>query len=404
MASTACGGPRLGRRGLLIAAAGAALAACRRDPTTAGPGPGRREDAELVIGASLELTGAGRALGVPQERALQITLDSLNEDGVPVGNLRRTVRIVVRDNASDPATAARQATELTTTENVHALLGGALAETSLAIVPVAQQQRVPFVSLASADSVAVPLSERTFVYKLTPDARDVARALAGFIRSQRHERVGLLAGPGVRGDSGVRAVRRALETVDRTLVHVARLPGGAGDPADAVGQLLARDPAAVVVWATAPDSGAAARALRQAGYDGPILFDDGAVAEETLSAENAAAVEGAYAVHPISLSGSSLTNTNSAGLARRDFVFRYLRQYGSFSGFAPYAADAVRLICTAARLGKSVDRGRLRAYLENQVSEGIVAAYSFTPIRHAGMEPGSLGVFQVTRGTWSRIA
>ena len=157
-------------------------------------------------------------------------------------------------------------------------------------------------------------------------------------------------------------------------------------------------------WATAPTSGAAARALRQAGYAGRIFFDVGAVAEETLSPENAEAVEGAYVVHPTSLGGSSLTNTTSAGLARRDFVFRYIQQNGSFSGFALYASDAVQLIATAARVGRSVDRGRLRVYLETQITEGIAGSYSFAPIRHGGMEPASLGVFTVFKGAWTRVS
>ncbi|MGI5214300.1 ABC transporter substrate-binding protein [Plantactinospora sp. CA-290183] len=403
MAAPAVGGWRLGRRGFLVAAAGGALAACGRE--TGDVRPPRRESGELVIGASLELTGVGQSLGVLQERALRITLDQLNADGIPVGNQRRRIRLIVQDNASDPGIAARQATELAARENVHALLGGCLAETSLAMIPVVQDQQVPFVSLASADGIALPLAQRTYVYKLAPDSRDVARALARLIRTQKHERVALLAGTGAHGDSGVQAVTRAFETLEQELVRVARLPGGAEpDLGAAVRRVLDREPDAVVVWATAPTSGAAARALRDAGYEGDIFFDAGAVAEETLSPDNTPAVEGAYVVHPISLSGSSLTNTTSAGLARRDFVFRYLRQYGSFSGFAPYASDALQLIANAARLGKSVDRGRLRAYLQNQVTEGIAGAYSFGPIRHGGMEAGSLGVFKVSRGAWSRIS
>ncbi|AVT30185.1 ABC transporter substrate-binding protein [Plantactinospora sp. BC1] len=394
----------LSRRGLLAAAATTLLAACGRDDQdpVGPPGPDARE---LVIGASLELTGPGQALGVLQERALKITVDKLNEQGVPVGNLRRTVRLVVRDNASEPRLAAQHATELATRENVHALIGGCLAETSLAIIPIAQQQQVPFISFAAADNLTVPLAQRTYIFKLTPDARDVARALAPLIRSQGFERVGLLAAPGAHGDSGVRALTAALKAVDVDLAKVTRLPRAENaDYRPAARKVTDPDPDAVVIWGTAPFSGTAARALRQTGYEGRIFFDAGAVAEDTLSETNAPAVEGAYVVHPASLNSSSLTNTSTAGLDRRDFVYRYIHLYGSFSGFAPYGADALRLIVNAARLGKSVDRGRLRAYLGNQITEGIAGAYAFAPIRHGGMEPDSLGVFTVVSGSWSRVS
>lgn len=67
-------------------------------------------------------------------------------------------------------------------------------------------------------------------------------------------------------------------------------------------------------------------------------------------------------------------------------MFRYIQQHGSFSGFAPYASDAVSLIVNATRLANSVDRGRLRVYLETLVLEGIAASYAFAPIGHGGME------------------
>ncbi|GIG85688.1 ABC transporter substrate-binding protein [Plantactinospora endophytica] len=404
MAESAVEAWTLSRRGLLAAAATTLIAACgRNDEGNSGPsGPGARE---LVVGASLELTGVGRALGVLQERALKITADKLNESGVQVGNLRRSLRLVIRDNASEPRLAAQHATELATRENVHALVGGCLAETSLAIIPIAQQQQVPFISYAAADNLTVPLAQRTYIFKLTPDARDVARALAALIRSQGLEKVGLLAAAGAHGDSGVRALTAALRAVDVDLVRVTRLPEEENaDFRPAARKVTGPDPEAVVVWGTAPFSGTAARALRQTGFEGRIFFDAGAVAEDTLSEANAAAVEGAYVVHPGSLGSSALTNTTTAGLDRRDFIYRYIHLHGSFSGFAPYASDSLRLVVNAARLGKSVDRGRLRAYLGTQITEGIAGAYSFAPIRHGGMEPDSLGVFTVVSGSWSRVS
>jgi branched-chain amino acid transport system substrate-binding protein len=403
MATAAFNPTALTRRGMLLATASTLLvAACGRSDENGQSGPTKGPQ-DLILGASLELTGAGSAMGVLQERALRITLDTLNEQGVPVGNLRRQLRLLVQDNLSDPKTAAEQATEMANRDQVHAIIGGTMAETSLAIIKVAQESQVPFMSLAAADEIVLPLPDRTYIYKLTPDATDVARQLARLISSQGLNKIVLLAAPGPHGNSGVRAMTGALKTVEVGLNRMVRLPATGADYTAAAKRVAISKPDGVMVWATAPSSGAAARALRLAGYNGPIFFDSGAVTEETLSAENAKAVEGSFVVHPMSLSGSSLTNTTSAGLARRDFVFRYIQQHGSYSGFAPYASDAVHLITTAARLASSVDRGRLRVYLARQVTEGIAGAYAFAPIRHGGMEPDSLGVFTVSRGEWTRI-
>ncbi|MFC4020659.1 ABC transporter substrate-binding protein [Micromonospora sp. GCM10011542] len=396
----------LTRRGLLAATAGTLLlGGCGRsgaaDGSGATPAP---TGADLVVGASLELTGAGPALGVLQERALALTLESLNTEGVRTGRLTRRIRLEVRDNHSDPRLAARQATELATVDGVHALVGGTRTETSMAIVPVAQQQRVPFVSLGFGDGIVLPLPARTFVFKLTPDAADMARRLARQIAAQGLRRVVLLAARGLHGDTGVRAVTAALAVADLELTRTVRLPATGEEFRRAAERVAAADADAVLLWATAPDTAAGARALRRAGYDGPLFLDAGAVAEETLEGDNAAAVEGAYAVHPMSLGGSTLTNTTTTALDRRAFTFRYLQRYGGFSGFAPYGSDALQLIANAAELSGSVDRGRLRAFLQNQITEGLAGSYSFASLRHGGMDGESLGIYTVSQGSWTRVS
>ncbi|MEU3453836.1 ABC transporter substrate-binding protein [Micromonospora sp. NPDC006766] len=409
MATAAFDSSVLTRRGVFAAAAGTLLlTACGRQdqqPEESQPGgTATPRGHELVIGVSLELSGRGAALGVLQQRAMEITVESLNLSGIPVGNLRRTVRLEIRDNHSDPREAARQATELTQRDEVHALVGGTSTETSMAIVDVAQEHQVPFLSLAAGDDIVLPLARRTYIYKLTPDAGDVARRMARLLNSLQVRRVALLAADGLHGDSGVQAARRALRDGGVDLIRTVRLPATGQSFGAAARRAVTGELDGVIVWGTAPDSGTAARELRRAGYRGPLFFDPGAVAEDTLSGANAAAVEGAYAVHPACLAASTLTTTTTAELARRDFTFRYIQRHGTFSGFAPYGSDAIQLLAKAARAASSTDRGRLRAYLQTQVAEGIAGAYAFAPIRHGGMDRDSLGVYVVSLGTWNRYS
>ncbi len=155
----------LSRRGLLIATATCMVAACKSDED--GSPVQDRHGITVLIGVSLELTGPGAALGVLQERALRITVESLNEEGIPVGNQRRPVQLLIRDNASDRKTRPEQAAEFAERDMVNAIIGGTLAETSHAILAVAQKQQVPFISCALSDHIVLPLSQRTFIYKLT---------------------------------------------------------------------------------------------------------------------------------------------------------------------------------------------------------------------------------------------
>ncbi|QLQ39223.1 ABC transporter substrate-binding protein [Micromonospora robiginosa] len=406
MATPAFDSTVLTRRGVLAAAAGSLL--------LAGCGPqGQRPDAggnssapgdqNLVVGASLELSGRGAALAVAQRRALEIAAETLNRSGIPVGNLMRSVRLEIRDNGSDLEVAARHAAEMTRA-GAHALVGGVLGDTATALAAAAQRLKTPFLALGFSDRIVLPLSDRTFSFKLTPDATDMARRMVDLLESQRVRRVVLLAEDGPHGDSGVRALKDALDRSGVDLARTVRLPGGGQSFRAAAERAVAADPDGVVVWATAPDSGTAARELRRAGHRGALFFDAGAVVDDTLRGANAKAVEGAYAVHPACLGGSALTATSGALVARRDFDYRYTQKHGSSVGFAPYAADALQLLAAAARKATSLDRGRLRAFLQTQMTEGIAGGYAFTADRHGGMEADSLGVYQVSQGGWARYA
>jgi branched-chain amino acid transport system substrate-binding protein len=387
---------------LIGAAATLAASACTDGPDPDPTVPDGSDD--ILVGVSLELTGPASALGVLQERALRITAEQLNTERVPVGATRRGLRLVVRDNIGQAGTATTVARQLIEQDRVHALIGGTLAETSLATIAVAQDRQLPMISLANADGIVRPRSRRTFVYKVAPDAGDVASRLVRTIARQKLRRVAALATTGPYGDSGMRATQEAIDAAGLDLVRAVRLPTAVGELPAAARRLTDAAPEAMVIWATAPAAGNIARAMRTAGFAGRFFFDAGAVAEATLSGATAAAVEGAYVVHPAMLDTSALTNTTLAGLARRAFVFRYIQLHGSFKGFAPYASDALTMITAAARRAGNLEPGPLRDHLENMTIEGIAGSYAFSPDHHGGMGADSLALFTVERGAWARVS
>jgi branched-chain amino acid transport system substrate-binding protein len=379
-------------------AAGVLLAACGEEDETNVADP--TESGEVVIGVNIELTGIGSTLGKLQEQALQIGVEEINTIGIPFGDIRLRVRLVVRDNGGDPKAAARIATELIDGDKVSAIVGGTTVETAQAMLPVSESRRVPLLCLNSGDAIVVPLPERKFIYQLGPNASDVATTLATELRQAGLLKVAVLASSDGHGDAGLRALPRALLATDRSLVGTARMPAPGKPFTSAIAEALRNKPAAVVVWSLAPSSAEAVTALRAAGFSGTVFLDPGAGADETISGPNSAAVEGAYIVHPTVLAGAPLMATTPSGRAARAFIYRYIQRYGSFSGFAPYGADALTLLTTAVRRAVSVDPLRVRGRLEAGAIEAISGAYNFRPISHGGLEPDALALFIARQGTW----
>ncbi|WP_020525767.1 ABC transporter substrate-binding protein [Catelliglobosispora koreensis] len=403
--------PHISRRHALTGgiglAAGGLLAACSTPTgTPAAPAPKVTAQAgvnELVVGANLELTGTGSTFGKLQEQALLIAAAEINSTGLQFGDRRIPVRLVIKDNGGVPASASQVTQQLIDKEKVSAIIGGTTVETGLSMLAVAEQRKVPLLCLASGDDISVPLPQRKFIYKLGPNSSDVATVLAREIRRLALPSVALLASPDGHGEGGTKALPRALAAAGITHTTTVRLPQATHSFADAAKQINASKAKAVVIWAQAPVSAAAVAAVRAAGYTGKIFLDPGAGADETLTGENSGAVDGTYIVHPTVLSGAPLTATTPSGRAARDFIFRYIQQYGTYSGFAPYAADALNLVAFAAKRAAHVDPQRLRGRLEAGAVEGIAGAYAFQPISHGGLEPDALVLFVARQGAWIRL-
>jgi branched-chain amino acid transport system substrate-binding protein len=388
------------RRGLLAGGVGlATLAACSK-PAAA---PVTGTSGELVVGANLELSGVGSTLGKLQEQALRIAVAELNTTGIPFGDKRLSVRVVIRDNGGVPDAAGQITQQLIDDDKVSAIIGGTTVETALSMIAVVEPRKVPLLCLSSGDEISLPLPQRKFVYKLAPNASDVATVLAASLKAQQFTSVAVLAGSDGHGEAGVSALPHALSAAGVALAGTVRLPAAGRAFSDAARQLVATKAKAVVVWAIAPVSGAAVAALRDAGFTGTVFLDSGAGADETLTGPNGAAVDGAYIVAPTVLSGAPLMATTPSQRAARDFIYRYIQQYGAFGGFAPYAADALNLVTVAARRGVSLDPQRLRGRLEAGAVEGIAGAYAFQPISHGGIEPDALVLFAARRGAWIRL-
>jgi branched-chain amino acid transport system substrate-binding protein len=384
----------------VLGTAAAVTAACGHGGSAATGS--RPAGPDLVFGACLELTGAGSVVGLAERNALQVALNTLNPNGVEVGGSIRRVRLIVRDNASDPAIATAQTRQLIDGDQVSGLIGGGIAATAIAMAGVAEPREVPLLTSTAADSVVQPIASRRFTFKLGPDAADVATIIGAKLHSQRSIRVGLLAEASDHGDFGVAAMTTVAHTNGLKLTHPERLPIGVSGYQNEAARVRASSPDAVVIWAVSPAAGLAARALRGAGFTGPMLFDSGAASDDSLTTANRPAIQGSWVVSPRIIAGNPLGATSPAAVRQRDFFDQYTRLYGTFSTLGVYAADALNLLVAAAGLGNSSARLRIRNELESTPFEGLAGGYVFSTIQHGGVRPDSLGLYQLGRSGWGQ--
>ena len=332
-------------------------------------------------------------------------MDTLNTNGITVGNTLRRVQVIVKDNRSDPLAAAGIAQEFVANK-VAGIIGGALASTSIAMADVVEPHGVPMLATCAADSVIRPAGSRRFIFKLGPNAVDVAQLMRdAFNRDSGNavaaSRIAILAQANDHGEAGLDAIRQIAGQDGRRIVAVERLADGAPDYLAQATRIAAATPDAVVIWAVSPISGMAARALRTARYNRKLLFDSGAASDDSLTPDNRAAMADSYLVGPQILGGSPVAVNTPNGVAQRDFFDRYSRAYGGFSCLGVYAADGMNLLAQAASRTGSTAPLRLRNELEASPFDGLAGAYAFSTANHGGMQAGGLGLFSLERnGGW----
>ncbi len=425
--------PGMSRRSLLSAsllgAAGTALAAC--SPNSVGAPLAPDGDA-LVIGLNLELSGHSLVIGQAALNSIRIIVNNINVTGFVAGGRTRKINILSPyDNLSEPDQAVNGMDRLIDNPSVSVIIGAGSSPLSIGMAKVAEQHQVPMISLASASSITTPLSSHHYVFRLGPNATDVARMLAAAIKARGYRRIAVIYAadnldPGSPNADGRTQLAAALRGAGLTEAVAVAIPPGAvsaglpvvphpsttgpdksakSDMAAEINAVVETSPDAVVVWAVAPMSGLAARSLRNAGYKGQLFFDSGAASSETLSAQNQKAVEGSLVVAPGIVGGAPVAITTPAAAERVNFYNTYTAQYRTFDGLAPYGGDAIKLIVQAVIQSGVTDRQSLRESIEQtSFFEGLAGSYTFGPNYHGGVSADSLALFSIQHAGWVSAA
>jgi branched-chain amino acid transport system substrate-binding protein len=370
----------------------------------------------VVIGADLELSGDGAALGAIYRNALELRVDQINRQGALPG---RQLQLVVRDNRTDSATSAVNIADLAADPSVAAIITGGCVPCLLASVDVINAAGVPTIALAGADAVANPVSEREHIFKLGPNADDTAAAL---IQELIRAGVRTLALVTTDDDYGSDGRQQIIDRVARAGIEVvvdARLDDDLSDlpaVAEAVAGYVPEPvnpfappteapsgPDGVLAWGFTPFAGQVAASLRGAGYGGALYLDPGAADELFLSTATDTALTGASMIFIETMVIDEVIATSPAKAARKNWFNDYSARYGTYHGFASFGADAVQLVVSAINQVDSTDRALIRAALETSQIDGLSGPLRMTPENHSGLLPQALTTL-VARGDRWRLA
>src|SRR3954447_11994916 len=194
--------------------------------------PARAAD-PIKIGLVTALSGQSARAGEALTRGLTIAIDEVNAKG---GVLGRKVELVRRDDEANPAKGVIAARELVQREKVAVLIGGLDTPVALAIVPFANEQKVPFIDpWAAGTGITVNGAKDNYVFRVS--ARDdlVDRAIVNYaIKNHSVKKPGLILVNNPWGESNEKGLTAALKEAN---IQPAGIEKFEGNDVDVVPQL-----------------------------------------------------------------------------------------------------------------------------------------------------------------------
>jgi branched-chain amino acid transport system substrate-binding protein len=395
-------GSTLPRRTLLrlsavLASGAVVLAGCAesQEPSAGGTGAGAAETGDIKIGAVLDITGAGATLGVPERQTLEMLVDQVNADGGVNG---RKITLIIKDNQSAEDGAAKAVSSLLSAEQVDLILGASRTGPSLAMKPIAEQAKIPMISLAANQKI---VDGSTWVFKTAQNDRVVLEKIVDDLSAKGYHKVALARDASGFGEGVAEMLGEIGKSAGITVGPVEKFAPDATDFTAQMVKIRDSKPDAVLIWGIPPAAGLAQKAYRQLGLTAPVYQSHGIGNQAFLDTAGDSA-NGLLAPLGRMLVADQLEENDPQKPVVTTFIADYKAKYGQNpSTFAGHAYDGFMIAVDALKQA-GTDPAKLRDAIEQTKDwPGISGVFTMTPEDHSGLTKDALVMVEVKNGTWS---
>ncbi len=393
------------RSALGVALAGGlalSLAGCGSSPSSAqasSTGP-------YIIGVSLPLTGPYDSLGVPEMNSIDLAVQQINAGGGVNG---RKLKVISFDNATDPTKAGQEFKQLVQ-DNPIGLIGDASTGGTMVAVPIANQAKIPLISLASDAEIIQPVAQRQWIFKVPIVDTTVMQVMVNYFKAHGISKVAFVYGDFEYGTGGLSDFQKYATPQGIQLVGSVPVSMTATDATPDLAKLSSMSPApqAVVVWDVPPGSDIIAKGYASLGDKWPIFFSDGSSNDVFLTLAGSA-VNGDFVVSTKLFVANQLPASDPQKSVIEKYVSSYDQAYGSTSAgpanmFGAFGYDAVYMLKDAIAIaGKNATPATVRTALEHLNYNGVTGVMHLTPQDHNGLDPDSEILMQVVNQHWTLV-
>ncbi|MCQ4259605.1 ABC transporter substrate-binding protein [Stutzerimonas stutzeri] len=224
----------------------------------------------IKIGLVAALSGQSAKSGEALTRGLNVAIDELNAAG---GILGRPVELIRRDDESNPAKGMLAARELIQREKVAVLFGGLDTPVSLAIVPLANQLKVPFMGVwAAGTGITRNGAKDNYVFRVSAVDELVDEALVEYgVKQKGMQKPGMILVNNPWGESNELGFRAALEKRDMPYAGIERIEDSDLDVVPQLTRLKNAGADALLMVGNVGPSAQVVKSLDRMNWDVPVV-------------------------------------------------------------------------------------------------------------------------------------
>ena len=361
--------------------------------------------APYVIGAILSTSGVSSSLGVPEANTVNMIVDKINKAGGINGH---NLSVIIYDDGSLADTAATLATKLIEQDQVLAIIGPTTTGSTLAIMNISTDAKIPLVSCAAGAAIINPV--QYWIFKTPQTDKQAVIEIYRYLQSHNITKVAIITSTSGFGTSGKGYLQSEAPVYGITLVDNQSFDSTDTSMIPQLTNINGSDAQVVVCWDTDKASAVVAQNMKTLGMSIPLYCSHG-IATPAFIQEAGDAANGVIFPAGKLLIVDTLSSSDPQYNVLKTYKSDYdaLYNVSTLSTFGGHAYDALYMVKGALQnmqegLNLSASRAAIREELEETTNfVGISGVFTMSPTDHLGMQPGSLALIKIVNGTYTPV-
>jgi branched-chain amino acid transport system substrate-binding protein len=350
------------------------------------------------IGGIFAVTGPASFLGDPEKKSMEMVVEQINASGGIDGHL---LEAVIYDTEADPSKAVMSVNKLINRDNVIAIIGPSTTPATLAVMPVVQRAKIPFISCAAGNKIVQPIDP--WIFKTAQSDIQAVATIYNDLKARNVQKIAIISVDNAFGESGKEQL--LIQAADFGLTITKSETFGAKDT-DMTAQLtkIRQDaPEAIVCWGTNPGPAVLAKNIQQLGLEIPLYQSHGVASPKFIELAGAAA-EGIMLPTGKILVADLIPDSDPQKEVLAAYINDYEKKFNSaVSGFGGYAYDGMKILAAALK-GSDGDKEKIRQAFENtQNHVGVSGIFNFSETDHNGLSPDAFVMVKIQDGKWELL-